>query len=58
MLPCPAARVISRIRISYGPWRPYLTKILSPRRWVWSVGTPVLGQGGALDRHGARRFGE
>jgi hypothetical protein len=37
--------VISRYRISYGPWRPYLTKILSPRRWVWSDGTPVLGQG-------------
>jgi len=36
--------VISRIRISYGPWRPYLTKILSPRRWVWPDGTPVLGQ--------------
>ena len=37
--------VISRIRITYGPWRPYLTRILSPRRWVWSDGRPVLGQG-------------
>jgi hypothetical protein len=26
-----------------GCWEPYLTKILSPRRWVWSDGTPVLG---------------
>jgi len=37
--------VISRYRISYGPWRPYLTRILSPRRWVWSDGTSVLGRG-------------
>jgi hypothetical protein len=35
--------VISRYRITYGPWPPYLTKILSPRRWVWAHGTPVLG---------------
>jgi hypothetical protein len=39
--------VISRFqpRRVRGHWEPYLTKILSPRRWVWSDGTPVLGQG-------------